>query len=252
MPAIHPPTPPAYPRKAGLAPRGTQQRPGSPGPGRTASLKQAALAPPPLQGLRRYYAALRLLTGHRPRLMDSPSGYPPGLFGGRTHMNTPSSGHGQTSLGSSTALSDHADPKHPRPAACGFAPYPSPAGDVPVGRWARLRGPYGPSPRPEATTSSRELRPGRLPRRTSDSASRRTPCALLVRAERVPRTGDSHPISSIEYQVLVGAAPWVPPARCQRSAGGQTSCPPYIPNSGPDWEERLARRRWRLPGAARP
>jgi hypothetical protein len=113
--------------------------------------------------------------------------------------------HGQTSLGCSTALSDHADPQHPRPAACGFAPYPSPAGDVPEPSiWARLPCPYGRSPRPEATTGWLVLRPGRLPRRSPDPASRRTPCALLGRAERVPRPGDLHPISSIEYQVLLG------------------------------------------------
>ena len=88
MPAIHPTTPPACPRKAGLAPRGTQQRPGSPGPRRTASLKQAALAPPPLQGLPRYSAAIRLLTVHRRRLMDSPSGYPGGSSAGGARMNT--------------------------------------------------------------------------------------------------------------------------------------------------------------------
>ncbi len=167
------------------------------------SLTQRPLAPAPLQGLPRYYGRIRLLAVHRRRLMDSPSGYPPGLFGGRTHMNTPSTGHDQISLGPSIALSDHADPNHPRPAASGLPPYPSPAGDVPS--WARLRCPYGRSPPPEATSGSRGLRPGRLPRRSSDSASRRTPCALLGRAERVPRPGDLHPMSAITYQARVGA-----------------------------------------------
>jgi len=116
------------------SPTGHSAAAGAPGRGLASSLTQRPLAPAPLQGLPRYYGRIRLLAGHRPRLMHSPSGYPPGLFGGRAHMNTPSSGPGQISLGPSIALSDHADPKHPRSAATGFTPYPSPAGGVPSGR----------------------------------------------------------------------------------------------------------------------
>ena len=114
------------------SPVGHSAAAGTPGRGLASSLTQRPLAPAPLQGLPRYYGRIRLLSVHRRRLMDSPSGYPPGLFGGRDHMNTPSTGHAQISLGPSIALSDHADPKHPRPAASGLAPYPSPPGGVPL------------------------------------------------------------------------------------------------------------------------
>ena len=163
-----------------------------------------------------HYGAVRLLAGHRPRLMHSPSGYPEALRRGVPHEHLLWMGHGQISLGPLIALSDHSDPKHPRPAAWGLSPYPLPHARS-RWSWARLRGLGGRSPRPEATSGSRELRPGRLPRRSSDSASRRTPCALLGRAERVPRPGDLHPISAIEYQSRVGEAPWCLPHRRART-----------------------------------
>ena len=115
------------------SPTGHSAVPGDAGEGCQSSLTQRPLAPAPLQGLPRYYGRIRLLAVRRRRLMHSPSGYPPGLFGGGTHMNTPSSGHDQISLGPSIALSDHADPKHPRSAAPDLAPYPS-SGRCPVGR----------------------------------------------------------------------------------------------------------------------
>jgi len=60
-------------------------------------------------------------------------------------MNTSSSGHGQISPGPSIALSGHADPKHPRTAAGGLPPYPSPPARSRLGAASRSLRPLAPS-----------------------------------------------------------------------------------------------------------